>query len=253
MCSDASRNRRAWVAPDPGQPEDVIPSLRAQFPFYEINHRHWLPTDRKAQILDYGCGGGGMLLFLVEHGFANVTGFDVDARYAEISRRVSGAHVAEGDPETFLAQNAGAFDVILCREVAYYFPRTELFDGIARLGRALVPGGRLLLEVFNPAGATGPWPYFNDPWIQTPMSEHAIASAFEYAELSLEWIGCERHQGGGVRHATWRMARAAWISLRRAAFVLERGRDPLNPRLFGKKLIAVATRPERTPMTTPPN
>jgi SAM-dependent methyltransferase len=243
MSFDAAGDRRGWVARDPEHARDVVPALRAQFPFYELNYRRWLPSDRQARILDYGCGAGGMLLFLIEQDYANVTGFDVDSRYAELSRQVSGAYVAEGDFASFLSEGAGTFDFILCREVAYYFPRTEVFDAIARLGQALAPGGRLLLEVFNPAGATGAWPYYNDPWIQTPMSEHAIAFALDYAGLTSEWMGCERFQVRGVRGAAWRAARAAWVWGRRAAFLLERGRDPLNPHLFGKKLIAVAKKP----------
>ncbi|MBI3825235.1 MAG: class I SAM-dependent methyltransferase [Candidatus Rokubacteria bacterium] len=235
--------RPSWIAPDPAVLDGLAKSLDASFPHYDANVREWLPAHRQAAILDYGCGPGGFLRYVGLAGYANVTGFDVDARYAAFCRTHSRARIAQADDGTaFLRSAAGGYDFILAREVAYYVPRPELAGWFTALAGALRPGGRLVIEVFNGAPLSGLWPWMNDPYITTVFSEHSLRALAEGAGLTIIVLRSERYPRKGLRQLAWLAGRKLLGRLWSLVYLLERGRDPRNPTLFGKSLVLVAER-----------
>jgi 2-polyprenyl-3-methyl-5-hydroxy-6-metoxy-1,4-benzoquinol methylase len=107
--------------------------------------------DRSAPILEVGCGGGGLLVYLGRRGFSHATGIDISAEQVEIAQ-ARGVRATVADAFAFLAQHADHFQAILAVDVLEHFTRDELFHLAPLLFAALQPGGRLLVQTANGAG-----------------------------------------------------------------------------------------------------
>jgi SAM-dependent methyltransferase len=115
-----------------------------------------------ASILDVACGVGRHSIPLSQKGF-QVTGIDYSISYlAEAKRRAQ----AVGAPVRFLRKDMrdigfqGGFDVVLNLWTSFgYFQKiTDDRRTLKSMRQALAPGGRLLLEVVDPARFAGGFP-----------------------------------------------------------------------------------------------
>jgi SAM-dependent methyltransferase len=115
------------------------------------------PADR---VLDVGCGTGGTTRAVARRVPAGaVVGIDLSAPMLEVARRTAAAEGLAGVRfEQVDAQvhpfAAGSFDVAVSRTGAMFFG--DPVAAFAHIGRALVPGGRLVLLVWQ-APAANEW------------------------------------------------------------------------------------------------
>lgn len=105
------------------------------------------------RVLDLPCGHGRIARRLAASG-ADVVGVDRSAAFLDVARREAEAHgvtvdYRQGDMHTLAF--AGEFDVVVNWFTSFgYADDARLQDALARMRRALRPGGRLLLETLNP-------------------------------------------------------------------------------------------------------
>jgi SAM-dependent methyltransferase len=103
-----------------------------------------------ARVLDLGCGRGEMLEVLKKGG-AEAIGIDSSWMSAVASRR-KGLRVVLARIEEFLPTiEAASIDLIIVSHVIEHLPFRTLLDLLAAAARALRSGGRILIEVPNPA------------------------------------------------------------------------------------------------------
>lgn len=105
-----------------------------------------LRRDRRARVLDLGCGTGLLGAALAPAG-ADVTGIDLSSAMLErAAARGDYAHLAKADLVEFLrGADAGAFDAVLAADVFVYLGDLEaVFEGVAH---ALAPGGLFAFSV----------------------------------------------------------------------------------------------------------
>lgn len=101
-----------------------------------------------SQILDAGCGTGGLMLKMAEKGIA-VFGADV-SEYAVNICAERGLNVIQTDVRNLPQKLAGqTFDAIICNDVLCYFTMDEIPAIIEGLKTLLKPGGLLIMN--NPA------------------------------------------------------------------------------------------------------
>jgi SAM-dependent methyltransferase len=93
------------------------------------------------RLLDYGCGGGWLLRYAIEHGWS-ATGYDIGGR-AIASCHEQGLEVT-GDLGSLAP---GSFDIIMLNHVFEHLEHPA--DVLSELGPLLAPEGRLLIEVPN--------------------------------------------------------------------------------------------------------
>ena len=120
---------------------------------YRYYLRDWLPDRRDARILDVACGGGKLLQFYIDAGFADVHGVDVSPEQIALARQVT-ANVTHADVLEYLAENSGRFDLISGLDIVEHLRKEEVLPFLDFCFRALKPGGHLVLQTPN---ADSPW------------------------------------------------------------------------------------------------
>jgi SAM-dependent methyltransferase len=139
----------------PGVPDDYYRHLR------EVEDRHWWFGGMReisarllgrrlrggGAVLDAGCGTGGYLRWLLDHGsFSHAAGADLAAAAVELARdRVPEAdlHVASLASLPFESER---FDLVVSNDVLQHVDEGEVDRSLAELRRVLKPGGTLLLR-----------------------------------------------------------------------------------------------------------
>lgn len=199
----------------------------------------WLPSDKNAAILDAGCGVGRMLAYLAD--FPNAIGVDINGgEIQKIPDSCRGRAKRIDRLDQFLDQNPGRFDLVIAKDMIYYFSHEEMIPMLERMRRALKPGGRIIVEAFNGAHVTGSYIMHKDRGIRRAFTEHSLKQTLEDAGFTIEFFGDQHFTGWGVRSMIARMAWFFWKLNLRMIFVAERGFDPQNARFLGKKIYAVA-------------
>src|SRR5438552_11868726 len=97
-----------------------------------------------AEILDAGCGTGGMLARLSGRG--RVTGLDLSSLALDYCRRRGGRRLIQGST-TRLPFAEASFDLVTSFDVLEMLPSPEHPPAFCEFARVLRPGGRLLLRV----------------------------------------------------------------------------------------------------------
>jgi len=125
--------------------------------------QHHFPSDRKAKILDVGCGHGAFLYFLNQAGFENAHGIDTSPEQIE-SARALGITTAECQPAYEYLCNLpdAAVDAVLLFDILEHLAPQDLFDMLDQVYRVLRPGGTCLIHVPNGEGIFGMRVRFGD-------------------------------------------------------------------------------------------
>ncbi|GAA4431119.1 class I SAM-dependent methyltransferase [Ravibacter arvi] len=104
------------------------------------------------KILDAACGTGGLLMFLKEQGFQNLTGFDYSAHAVNFSRK-RGLDVGTGDLRKVSEFKSGdKFDLICCNDALYFLTEAEITGCLRAFSERLTPNGLVLVNL-NAFGA----------------------------------------------------------------------------------------------------
>ncbi len=107
-----------------------------------------LPEDRRAEILDAGCGHGTMLYTLKSMGYGNIHGVDCSQEQVREARRIH-PDVDRADALDYLKSQSERFDTIVAIDLLEHFTRDEGLEFLESCRKALRPGGRLLLQLPN--------------------------------------------------------------------------------------------------------
>lgn len=101
-----------------------------------------LPEHDARQVLEIGCGAGGMLAMLKPYG--TVSGLDIDREYLEFCRERGFARVLCGSGYELPFADA-SFDLVCLFDTLEHIP--EEVQALREVARVLKPGGRLLISV----------------------------------------------------------------------------------------------------------
>jgi len=209
-----------------------------------------LPS-RADHALEVGCGQGGTLAWLKDSGIAGrTTGIELDAASAAAARRYVD-HLIEGDAEAAIdSLPAESLDLVLCLDVLEHL--VDPWRAMARLTRALRPGGSVIISVPNvrhysvalPLLWSGRWQYEHAGILdRTHLRFFTRASA--RALLSGAGLECAGGIDTGLevtrKRELWKplLARSAWRDLGVFQFVM-RGRKPVAAATRGAPVLAPA-------------
>ena len=143
----ASYRATGYEAENPdGLNANLIESYRAEL-------GSLLPSDKKASILDLGCGSGFLLQFLIREGYENVLGVDISKEQVEFAKG-QGLPVVEADSLDFLKTNKN-FDLIISTEVLEHLNKNEIIELLCAIRDALRPLGSAIIRTVNASSVYG--------------------------------------------------------------------------------------------------
>lgn len=130
---------------------DTAATLQLRGRIWDASWGPHLPRDKSVAILDVACGNGAMVWWLRSRGYVNTAGVDVSREVVEHGRRlgVEGLVVADAFEHLASLEAAGAYDVVIMRDVLEHVSKDETLEVLASARRALRPGGLLFLHVPN--------------------------------------------------------------------------------------------------------
>jgi len=111
----------------------------------------WLPLDKRARILDFGCGWGNQLLALWFAGFKKLEGVELAPEQGKVARDAAGGRIPiySMDGRVFLRRRIEVYDLIVVNDVIEHIPPSEARPFVTQLFRALKPNGCLVLRTPN--------------------------------------------------------------------------------------------------------
>lgn len=109
----------------------------------------FFPKNRASKIMDIGCGSGGLVWWLQQKGFQNVTGIDTSEEQISAGIDLGVQNLIHGSIFSFLKECSGDLDFAVVRDVLEHFPKDEAYELCQIIAKALKPGGMFLAQVPN--------------------------------------------------------------------------------------------------------
>jgi len=142
----------------PGVDEEAV--LVWSKSYFRTHYSQLLPTDKKAHILEVGCGYGRYIQALLEMGYSGCYGIDLSDEQISYAKTTLGLNnVEQADALNWLHGKEGIFDCILALDVLEHFETGDLLKLGKKLHGALKPGGRIIVQVPNGISPLNPVPY----------------------------------------------------------------------------------------------
>lgn len=235
---------RIYQAYNSGRQAPLAPStpagLAPRAPYLKRLIRDHFPADRKARILDLGCGYGALLYFCRQAGYTNAHGVDGSAEQVAAARHLGIEGIEAGDLVHALAACAPeSIDCLVTFDVIEHFSREELLGVVDGVHRALRTGGRWIIHVPNGespfAGRMRYWDLTHElAFTHTSLSQLLYASGFAQVR-SYEEAPVPHGLKSTARWLGWQAIRAAL----RVYLAVETG-DLARDAIFTQNLLAVA-------------
>lgn len=193
------------------------------------HYDRFLPNDRAARILDFGCGAGRMLEWLRDaRGFTQIQGVDVDPGQVAFSRSLGLTVVESAEPASWL-HSQDPFDLIFLIDVLEHLPSETASITLQSIVRLLKPGGRLIVRVPNANGAFATRYRYQDPthvrlYTEVSLRSSLLAEGFTTLRVVGDDVWAVRSLGGVARLTVRAIARA----FRRMAAIGEFGPEGLR-------------------------
>lgn len=123
--------------------------------WYQILHnkvltqikKHFGGINPELKIMDAACGTGGLLSFLKEQGFKNLSGFDYSSHAVDFSLERN-LDVGPGDlkrVEDF--RPSEMYDVICCNDALYFLTDDEIVHTLSVFKKRLKPNGIIIINI----------------------------------------------------------------------------------------------------------
>jgi 2-polyprenyl-3-methyl-5-hydroxy-6-metoxy-1,4-benzoquinol methylase len=127
----------------------TLNQFQSNSPVFEQYWRKLLPQDKEARIIDVGCGTGNFLWWLQQQGYFLSEGIDLSPEQVAIANDLGVRNVLQGDLHSILRERQGCYAVIILRDVIEHFDKVEVIEALEICRAALLPGGRIVLQVPN--------------------------------------------------------------------------------------------------------
>lgn len=129
--------------------EEVYSNENSQWDYYQSNYIEIFRSQTKSsKILEIGCGGGSLLLWLRNFGFRNLTGVELSTDDVNICQS-RGLNIINIDAKEHLNKNKEEYDIIILKAVFEHFTKEEGFELLKLLSESLKNQGILIIDVPN--------------------------------------------------------------------------------------------------------
>lgn len=161
-----------------------------RFAYWRNRLQHFIPSNKKAAVLDLGCGTGDFLLFLKNQGFTNLTGIEYSEEMKAMSEQTTaGIRIIYNDATAYLAETKSQYDFIICAHLLEHFEKSKVLETLKLAKDRLNPGGRLVIFTPNFASPFGLMIAFGDFTHITHFSGIAMAQLANMSGFEIDHIG----------------------------------------------------------------
>jgi len=129
---------------------------------FELNYEKFLPSLKKAKILDVGCGAGHFLYYLEKKGFTDFLGIDISPQQVGFCRENISQRVKQADAFEFLQGKESAFDAIVANDLLEHIPKEETIPFLKLVHAALKDKGIFLVRTPNMGNPFSLYPRYKD-------------------------------------------------------------------------------------------
>jgi len=98
-------------------------------------------TSKNIELLDAGCGTGGLLSFMKERGYQNLSGIDISEKAIELCTAKGIQATVSNILDIDKLYEADSVDVVFCNDVIYFLSEEEQVQFLAKLDRILKKDG----------------------------------------------------------------------------------------------------------------
>jgi SAM-dependent methyltransferase len=117
-----------------------------------------LPTNKKASILEIGCGYGRYLAALRNMHYENSYGIDISEQQVTYAReKLNLENIERADALKWLEGKESKYDCILLFDVLEHLGNDDLMTLGEKVYKALLPGGKLIIQVPNGMAPLSPF------------------------------------------------------------------------------------------------
>jgi 2-polyprenyl-3-methyl-5-hydroxy-6-metoxy-1,4-benzoquinol methylase len=184
---------------------------------YQKHFGRLLPKDKKANIIDIGCGNGSVVWWLQQNGFSSVAGIDISAEQIAIAFELGVKNVRQADIHDFFSKIDRLYDTIILRDVIEHFEKKEILDLLNRCYGALNEHGSIIIQVPNAESPFGSRMRYGDfthevSFTSTSLTQVLRASGFEHVFVYsvVEPIASLKSL---IRYSLWKVVEALYQAL----------------------------------------
>jgi 2-polyprenyl-3-methyl-5-hydroxy-6-metoxy-1,4-benzoquinol methylase len=221
---------------------------RRNYELTSAGYQEWyydcLPKDKKARILDLGCGDGKFLFFLQGNGYTDIEGLELSSQQADEARRHVKCPInVVADTYTFLQEHPATYMMITMNDVLEHIPKDKTVNLLKALLLALKPGGTLVINVPQVSGFTSLYHRYDDFTHKTLFTEMSLKQILLSAGFSeVRFIRQKWPLKWTPRHIAYRLARRLWYGILKLIYIIE-SPTGTHPGSFQVRLVASAMRP----------
>jgi len=216
--------------------------LYPQAPFIRRLINRYFPRDRKASILDLGCGYGAILYFAREAGYTNLRGIDRSPDQIQAAGILGIEGVEEGDLIGVLFSLCDSSqDCIITFDVIEHFTIEELIPLVDEVLRVLKPNGRWIIHTTNGESPFCGRMHFGDltheiAFTRTSLAQLLLSSGFRIVQ-SFEDEPIPHGVKSAIRWFFWKIIR----NILRLYLAIETGDSGKNA-IFSQNFLTVTNK-----------
>lgn len=200
----------------------------------------FLPNDKRAVIVDVGCGAGILLEWLRGSGYNNACGIDPDAGQVDFCRQLGVSAEQVSDSALWLADKTD-IDMVICKDILEHIQADQVRAILLAAQRALKPDGKLYISVPNALSSMAAFWLYNDGTHLRSYTERVLGLELERAGFRVVAVGDDDNMAVAGAAGLIRLAvRSVFRLVRRLEAIGEFGKDGLRVPL-GLNLVMVAT------------
>lgn len=194
---------------------DALPNAEKQDKRNVINLHSaigsWLASvPRTGKVLDVACGSGNILSFLAAEGFTNLYGVDISEEQVQIARQQF-PQVICADALEYLSENHNQYILITAFDILEHFQKEEALEFLEAIYNALLPGGKLILQLPNGDSPFTGGIFYSDLTHEinyTAFSLHHLLLNCGFGEVKFQEHGPEPTSFKGIiRYSIWKVLR----------------------------------------------
>lgn len=164
----------------------TLDGLKQRAPYINKFIYDHFPADKKASIIDLGCGHGAVVHFAYQNGYKNIRGIDYSVEQVAEAKRLGIEGVEQGDlMETLQSLPDGSQDVVIAFDVVEHFTKDEMIPFVDEVFRVLRKEGKWLIHCPNGESPFGSKILFGDfthelAFTRTSIAQLLLASGFAH-------------------------------------------------------------------------